>query len=107
MKSSVSNGLRWQLYKKLLAEDIHGKSPMRNYPADLMFPDGLNPQVPDVYLTFIQCRRWNKLWWDGAMADQPHLLMAEFEACAAGEDIYNSTFKPDMMALAFPPQTQQ
>lgn len=104
MKNAVANGLRWQLYKKLLAEDQHFKSPLRNYRPEHVFPDGLNPQVPDVYLTYLQCKRWNTLWWDGALAEQPHILMAEFDACAAGDDYYQTILRLDMLALATPPQ---
>lgn len=36
---------------------------------------------PQVYSTWLRCKRYDILWWDGAMANQPYVLMAEFDVC--------------------------
>ena len=40
--------------------------------------------MPEVYGLYQQCKEWDTLWWPGGIADQPHLLMMEFDECAAG-----------------------
>jgi prepilin-type processing-associated H-X9-DG protein len=34
-----------------------------------------------VYSIWLRCDRRNVLWWDGALANQPHVLMLEFDVC--------------------------
>ena len=37
--------------------------------------------TPRVYSIWLRCERRNVLWWDGALANQPYVLMLEFEVC--------------------------
>lgn len=34
--------------------------------------------LPEGYRDWVACQKWNTLWWDGGMASQPYVLMAEF-----------------------------
>ncbi len=61
-------------------------SGLRNLPQDWLFPDGEPDQMPEQYFVFLQCKRWNRLWYEGALADQPHLFMEEMEACRRAEE---------------------
>jgi len=47
-----------------------------------------NPEVemPVVYRLYRRCANHDVLWWDGGLANQPHILMIEFEACEIGEN---------------------
>ena len=73
--------LKWEYYQSLIKDNRSG---LHSAAQDYWFPDGEPDQMPEVYLTYQQCHEWNKLWWEGGIADQPHLLMMEFDACAAG-----------------------
>ncbi len=71
--------LRWELYKSLI-QDM--RSGLRKAKQDYWFPDGEPDQMPEVYGLYQQCHEWNTLWWPGGIADQPHILMMEFDECA-------------------------
>lgn len=75
-------------------------SPLLKYPPDTLFPDGLRPQMPDIYGQYLQVKRYGKLWWDGGLADQPHIWMQEMDACASGEEDYKSSRAPELLAYA-------
>ena len=45
-------------------------------------PRTLSPEespIPPTYTIWQQCRKNDTLWWDGGLADQPHILMLDFD----------------------------
>jgi len=50
-----------------------------------LLPGNVDAEMPEPYRLWRICKRWNKLWWAGGMADQPHILMMEFAVCAAAD----------------------
>lgn len=52
--------------------------------------------MPDVFYIYKQCQHWNTLWWPGTIADQPHLLMSEFDACNSAELEFENTVLPPL-----------
>ena len=38
-------------------------------------------EMPEVYRLWRMCKDSNVLFWPGGMADQPRILMMEFQAC--------------------------
>ncbi len=74
-------------------------SGLRNLPQDWLFPNGEPDQMPDPYFTYLQCKRWNRLWTDGALADQPHLFMEEMDACRRAEERFHDTELPKLKKL--------
>jgi hypothetical protein len=58
------------------------------------------PPIPEPLQLFYQLRRWNTLYWPGGYANQPYLLMLEFEACLEGEGALNERRKQNAEAQA-------
>ena len=62
--------------------------------------------MPEVYWEYKQCQMWQRPYYDGALADQPHLLMLEFTACRSAEadwevekqPLYEFHIKPKKLA---------
>jgi hypothetical protein len=48
----------------------------------ILFPKGHSDDPPQVLALYRRCEKWGS-WWDGGQADQPHILMAEFDMCQA------------------------
>ena len=46
-----------------------------------LLPIGPDEPMPYVYSMWDRCKQWNTLWWQGGIAAQPHVLMAEFNVC--------------------------
>jgi hypothetical protein len=44
-------------------------------------PPGAQGARPHVYSIWLRCKQWGTLWWQGGIADQPYVLMAEFAVC--------------------------
>jgi hypothetical protein len=65
-------------------------------PERAFFKEGEPDQMPEVYFQYLDCKHWNTLWWPGTVADQPHILMDEFNACRAAEIEFDSVEKPPM-----------
>jgi len=38
-------------------------------------------KLPGTYRIWQDCQKWDKLWWDGGIANQPYVLMLEFSVC--------------------------
>lgn len=66
----------------------------------MLFPGGLNPQMPAVYGQYMQVKRYGHLWWAGGLADQPHIWLLEMDACAFGEEDYRSEQMPRLLSYA-------
>jgi len=41
--------------------------------------------MPDIYWTYRQTQVSGQMWCAGALEDQPHILMMEFNACRSAE----------------------
>jgi hypothetical protein len=89
----VVNRLKWAWYKNAL-EDL--RSGLKMVPERVYFPKGEPDQMPEVYYQYKQCKTWNSLWWPGTIADQPHILMDEFNACQSAEYEFENTVLPPM-----------
>lgn len=76
-------------------------------PAEMLFPSGTNPQMPEVYSLFSRCKSNNLPWWSGGQADQPYLLSLMFDACASGEAKYQNESKPYLLNLDNPKRNDQ
>ncbi len=74
-------------------------SGLRNLPQDWLFPNGEPDQMPEQYFIYLQCKRWNQLYYDGAMADQPHIFMEELEACRRAEERFEDVELPRLKQL--------
>ena len=48
---------------------------------EALMPGNMKAEMPEPYRLWRACERHNKLFWDGGIADQPHILMMEFSAC--------------------------
>lgn len=48
-----------------------------------LVPQNPDAEMPEVYRLWRQAKRWDKLWWPGGIANQPHILMMEFSVCEA------------------------
>ncbi len=81
LEARIVERLKWETYQQLIQDNQSGLNRMR--PQDI-FPEGEPEQVPEVYELYQQCKTWGK-WWGGGLADQPHILMAEFDACERAE----------------------
>ena len=44
-------------------------------------PINMAAEMPEVYRLWRMCKDSNVLFWPGGMADQPRILMMEFQAC--------------------------
>ena len=44
-------------------------------------PLNMAAEMPEVYRLWRSCKDHNALYWPGGIADQPHILMLEFQAC--------------------------
>ncbi len=86
--------LKWMWYKDKI-EDM--RSGLKMVPEKYFFPDGDPGQMPEVFYTFKECRFWNTLWWPGTLADQPHILMDEFNACQSAEYNFENNVLPPML----------
>lgn len=51
-------------------------------------PQNPEAQMPEPYRIWLQCRANDTLWWSGGIADQPHILMREFNRCRIAEKIF-------------------
>ena len=49
---------------------------------------GETPEQPWAMRMKIKCANHSKLWWDGGLADQPHILMWEWDICSEAEREY-------------------
>lgn len=97
----VSEALAWALYRDILEKDP--RSQLAQLPEDYFFPDGKpSSQMPEAYDTYRQIQRYHQLWWMGGLADQPHLLMKEIDACADGVSRYENVLMPWIMETAHP-----
>ncbi len=96
LESAILSRLRWKAYLAMIERRDSG---LRNVPQEALFPDGEPDQMPDQYFTYLQCKRWNKLYFDGALADQPHLFMEEVEACRRAEERFQDAELPRLKQL--------
>ncbi len=55
--------------------------------------------MPEQYFVYVQCKHWNKLYYDGSLADQPHLFMQEIEACRRAEERFEDVELPKLKKL--------
>jgi hypothetical protein len=53
-----------------------------------LVPANANAQMPEPYRIWTQCKSNDMLWWSGGIADQPHILMREFNRCRIAEKIF-------------------
>ena len=97
IKQAVRESLKYQEYQRRVA--IPGTT-LTLLPKAAIFPNGEPDGVPDVYLMYRDCVDWGRLWWDGGIADQPHLLMLEFSACRAAEHDFTTIDLPYLEGLA-------
>lgn len=58
----------------------------RNMRKAALVPD-MAAEMPEVYRLWRTCKQNNSLFWQGNIADQPHVLMLEFTVC---ENAYNA-----------------
>jgi len=58
-----------------------------------LLPSSGAGQLPDSYRTWATCQRLNVLWWDGGLANQPYVLMVEFEVCEMVQHRFASYLK--------------
>jgi hypothetical protein len=96
----VSDALAWDLYQGLCKQSY--TSGVRSLPVEDLFPNGTDPQMPEIYNLYSRCKHWNRLWWGGEMADQPYLLMLMFDACSSGESKYQEGMRPYLLSLHNP-----
>ena len=82
----MASVLKWQLYKHLKADVQSG---LKNVPEHILFPQGHEEDLPECFLTYLRLKG-GQHWWPGGVADQPHLLVMEVEACAAGVAKYEN-----------------
>ena len=47
-----------------------------------LVPANVDAEMPEPYRLWRICKQWDKLWWPGGIANQPHILMMEFAVCA-------------------------
>ncbi len=88
--------LKWKAYQTLIERPDSG---LRNVPQDWLFPNGEPDQMPNPYFTYLQCKRWGKLYYEGALADQPHVFMEELEACRRAEERFQDVEMPRLKKL--------
>jgi hypothetical protein len=86
--------LKWSEYKRLIDHDL--QSGLRRVPERILFKEGHPDKPPQVLALYRQCEKWGK-WWEGGVADQPHLLMAEFEMCQAAIAYFERVELPYLM----------
>jgi|AACY02.18.fsa_nt_gi hypothetical protein len=53
-----------------------------------LVPKNQSAEMPEPYRIWLQCRANDTLWWSGGIADQPHVLMREFNRCRIAESIF-------------------
>lgn len=99
----VAQRLKWDYYQQRVQDVADTTSKLRQYPPTYFFPQGEPPQMPAVYSRYLQCKAWHKLWWPGGLADQPYLLMQEFDACRAGEQEFAAHGLPYIEKYDHPP----
>ena len=95
IENGVALWLKWQRYLSLKDEP---KSGLSRVSQASLFPKG-EPECPNVYLTYLKCKKWG-MWSAGGYADQPHILLMEFNACEAGEGQYTNVMLPYLEALS-------
>ena len=74
-------------------------SGLANVPELSLFPHGHTDDLPDCYGIYQRLKRDGTYWWAGGLADQPHILMLELDACAAGETQYEQQLAPYLLKL--------
>lgn len=92
----VAGNLMWEAYQDKMKDP---QCPLRMVPESYIFPQGKPAQMPDLYATYLQLKQWNKLWCEGALGDQPHLLQLALDACAAGESQFAHTDYPQLKKI--------
>ncbi len=95
MHAAVIEYLRWQKFESL--RQVPGSQFNLMAPGTL-FPKGA-PERPEPWDLYKKCSRWG-LWWPGGVADQPHILMQEFETCQAAENYFAAVIGPEMERFA-------
>jgi hypothetical protein len=70
--------LKWAEYQRLIQQDFESGL-RKKVREDILFPKGHPTEPPKILLLYRRCEKWGN-WWDGGQADQPHILMDEFDA---------------------------
>ncbi len=55
--------------------------------------------MPEQYFVYLQCKRWNRPYFDGSLADQPHIFMEELEVCQRAEERFRDAELPRLKKL--------
>lgn len=59
----------------------------------------MDAEMPEPYRLWRTCERHGKLFWQGGIADQPHILMLEFEACESARNAFTEEVRNMMNVL--------
>ena len=57
--------------------------------AGAILPVNWEAEMPEAYRLWRSCKKWEKLFWDGGIANQPHILMMEFTVCERTSDQFD------------------
>ena len=91
IENQVAQCLKWALYTHLKKDQYSGLHKFRE--SDL-FKGGSPGDMPEVYTLYGRSCDYHTLWYAGGLADQPDILMREFDACRAGENQYHNDHEP-------------
>jgi hypothetical protein len=94
---TILERLKWDTYKGLLQNIQSG---LKALPESYLFPKGEPGQMPEVFRLYRRCNALGTLlWWAGGVADQPHILIREFEMCAAAESRFQNEELPKLREM--------
>lgn len=60
--------------------------------------DLVKPPLPEAMEILLQLRRFNLSFWSGGLADQPVLLLREFNTCIEAEEAYRTRTQANIEA---------
>ena len=64
-----------------------------------LLPTNMKAERPEVYRLWRLCKTQDKLFWDGGIGNQPHILMMEFAICERARDAFDESLNMTMQRL--------